>query len=148
VTTSIRRKTAVKPVSIHLRYAFAINLWLLILIYSCMVCLGFGVERALSFSVKVTMASVQQDASNKVAVGWMDFYQVQKTIIHLPHLKTMRNYCMRVGLSWSSSGSPLLLLCLDRMYNQMLSAVVLSQSTVSSSRAAKLSVPFGGWYRG
>jgi len=42
-----------------------------------------------------------------------------------------------------------LLLCLGRLFHQMLSAVVLSQfTTVSSSRAAKPSVPFGGWYRG
>jgi len=30
----------------------------------------------------------------------------------------------------------------------MFSVVLLSQSTVSSSRAAKPSVPFEGWYRG
>jgi len=36
---------------------------------------------------------------------------------------------------------------LDRSCHQMFSAVLFSQSTVSSSRAAKPSVPFGGWYR-
>jgi len=41
-----------------------------------------------------------------------------------------------------------LLLRLGRFYHQMLSAVLLSQSTGSSTRAAKPSVPFGGWYRG
>jgi len=41
----------------------------------------------------------------------------------------------------SSSFGPML-------YHHMLSAVILSQSTVSSSGAAKPSVPFGGWYRG
>jgi len=37
---------------------------------------------------------------------------------------------------------------LVRLCHRMLSAVVLRQSTVSSSRKAKPSVPFGGWYRG
>jgi len=32
------------------------------------------------------------------------------------------------------------------LFHQMQSAVVWSQSTESSSRAAKPSVPFGGWY--
>jgi len=42
----------------------------------------------------------------------------------------------------------LLLLCLGRLFHHMQSAVVWSQSTMSSSRATKPSVPFGGWYRG
>jgi len=41
----------------------------------------------------------------------------------------------------------LLLLRLGRFCHQILSAVVWSMSTVSSSRAAKPSVPFGGWYK-
>jgi len=44
-------------------------------------------------------------------------------------------------LFFSSSFGPIL-------YHQMLSAVVWSQATVSSSRTAKPSVPFGRWYKG
>jgi len=40
------------------------------------------------------------------------------------------------------------LFLLGRYCHQMLSAILLSQFTVSSSRATKPSVPFGGWCRG
>jgi len=42
----------------------------------------------------------------------------------------------------------LFLFRLGRSCHQIFSSVLLSQFTVSSSRAPKSSVPFGGWYRG
>ena len=65
--------------SIHLRYVFAINLWIFVLAYGIAILLGFGVKNALSFSIKAIMVTVQEDNGNKAAKDWMELYQVIMT---------------------------------------------------------------------
>jgi len=62
----------------------------------------------------------------------------QRSLFFWKHAFSCRN-------SWLFS--EVLLLRYGRFCHQMLSVVLLSQFTVPSARAAKPSVPFGGWYR-